>query len=121
MIVYVNTLLVAWGKWAAYGRDGGVGWPSCSPMFRDAPSGRGFGSSLPVGVGMHSDDCEVTDRAVSRLPDDLRRLCVEVYQIGGKTTEIAERIGIARETVSRKLDRAHQLVLHELQEIELGS
>lgn len=117
MIVYVNSLLAAWGRWAVRGRDGGVGWPSVSAMFKDAPAGSSYGSKPPVGVGCGYDDCEVTDKAVRRL-DEVDQLFVrEVYVVGGKTVEIAARLGCHRQRVPEKLERVHQKLLGHLNDL----
>lgn len=112
---YVEHLLSTWGRWARRQVAGGIGFPSCSPMFKDMPVGKSYGSRPPLGVG--GDDCEATDRAVRRLSPENRRLCVEVYQVGGKTVEIAARLGWHRQRVPERLQRMHQELLGHLNDI----
>lgn len=116
---YVEHLLCAWGAWSRRAVAGGIGFPSCSPMFKDAPVGKGYASRPPLGIG--TSDCCATDLAVQRLSPEDRRLCVEVYRIGGKTVEVAARLGWYRERVSRRLQVVHGLVLGHLNDIAADS
>lgn len=121
MNVYMNGLLAAWGRWAVRGRDGGTGYPTCSPMFRDAPAGSYLGPGLPLGVGASSEECEITDQAVQRLADPAdKELLRLAYQQREKTVDIARMIGCTRETVSRRLERVQARVKAHLEDIELG-
>lgn len=121
MIPYVNTLLVAWGKWVARNQDGGVGWPSCSPMFKDAPAGVMSASSKPpLGIGSQSAECEQTHAAVLLLSEADRMLLREVYVIGGATTEIASRLGWHRQRVPERLDRVGDRLLGHLNDLAAG-
>lgn len=122
MLPYVNTLLVAWGKWAVRNQDGGVGWGSCSPMFRDVPSGVMPGASRPpLGVGGQASECEQTDAAVRRLPEADRNLLKEVYVVGGTTKAVAERLGWHRQRVPERLDAAGQRLLGLLNDVVAGA
>lgn len=118
MILYVNGLLCSWGSWARRSAARGLGYPSVSPMFKDAPAGKGYGSKVPLGV----DDADnaATDAAIQRLSAEDRRLCIEVYQIGGTTVEVASRIGCHRQRVPERLHRMHQELLGYLNDIAAG-
>lgn len=121
MIPYVNTLLVAWGRWVVRGRDGGTGWPSCSAMFKDAPAGVSvYGSKPPLGIGAGSSECEQTHVAVSRLNDADKMLLREVYVVGGATKAIAERLGWHRQRVPERLDAVGQRLLGHLNDVAAG-
>ena len=115
MIPYADHLLSCWGKWSGRMARRALGFPSCSPMFRDAPAGQGYASRPPLGIDRH--DNAVTDLAIKRLCAEDQRLCVEVYQIGGKTVEIAARMGWYRERVSRRLHVVHQELIGHLNDI----
>lgn len=115
MIPYADHLLCSWGQWSRRMAARAVGYPSCSPMFRDAPGGQGYASRPPLGLGRQ--DNAVTDLAIQRLDPEDRRLCVEVYQVGGKTVEVAARLGWYRERVSRRLHVVHQALLGHLNDI----
>lgn len=118
MIPYVNTLLVAWGRWVVRGRDGGTGWPSCSAMFKDAPSGVAVQRSRePLGIGDRSSECEETHSAVSRLNDADKLLLREVYVVGGTTKEIASRLGWHRQRVPERLDAVGCRLLGHLNDV----
>lgn len=127
MIIYVNGLLAAWGRWAKRGEDGGVGWPTCSPMFRDAPSGVSVhGSKPPLGVGQGAAECEQTDLAVRMLQGQdgrLYDLCVAMYKNGGgrKAKTIAADLGIGTRTMYDRLDLLHRRVQDNLQEIAISA
>ncbi|WP_374245293.1 antiterminator Q family protein [Zoogloea sp.] len=121
MIPYVNTLLVAWGRWVVRNQDGGVGWPKCSPMFNDAPVGAvPVGSRPPLGIGWCIDECEQTEQAVQRLNEADRMLLKEVYVIGGTTKAIAERLGWHRQRVPERLDAAGGRLLGHLSDVAAG-
>ena len=93
---YASYLLCAWGAWARRQASGALGYPRVSPMFRDAPVAKGYASKPPLGLDV--TDVQATDAAVQRLSAGDRRMCVEVYQHGGTTVEIAARL--ATTTVS---------------------
>lgn len=123
MIVYINGLLSAWGRWCHRGEDGGTGWPGCSAMFKDAPVGRGYGSQPPLGVGQSSSDCEVTDAAVQMLKDQDARLfdlAVQFYKVGGTGEEIAARLGVGKRTMYDRLQHLHVKVQDNIYTVELG-
>lgn len=115
---YVEHLLSAWGAWARRQAHGAVGFPTCSPMFKDMPVGKCYDSRLPLGIG--SGDCAETDRAVARLDAESRRLCVEVYQIGGPTTAVAARLGWHRQRVPERLRRVHHELLGHMNDLAAG-
>lgn len=116
MIPYVEHLLNCWGQWSRRMASRAIGYPTCSPMFKDAPVGQGYASRPPLGVDRH--DNQATDMAIQRLSAEDRRLCVEVYQIGGKTVEIAARMGWHRQRVPERLRRMHQELIGHLNDIE---
>ena len=121
MIPWVNTMLMAWGKWVVRGRDGGVGWPSVSAMFKDAPAGVGaYGSKPPLGVGTASDDCEFMQQAVARLDDADQGLLREVYVVGGTTKEIAARLGWHRQRVPERLVGVGNRLMGHMNDIAAG-
>lgn len=118
VLPYVNTLLVAWGKWVVRGQDGGTGWASCSMMFKDMPAGVAVhGSREPLGIGNMSSECEETHQAVSRLNDGDKQLLREVYVVGGTTKAIAERLGWHRQRVPERLDAVGQRLLGHLNDV----
>ena len=120
MIPYVNTMLVAWGRWAARGSDGGIGWASVSPMFKDAPSGNGYGSKMPLGVGDIDDDCEFTDSAVRRLCDDDKLLLVQAFVRRMKVKDIAAANGWHRQRVSERLNAVGVRFLGHMNDVAAG-
>lgn len=122
MIVYVNGLLSAWGRWSNRDKDGGTGWPSTSAMFKDAPVGNHYGSKPPLGVGQGAAECEVTDKAVHMLKDqDVRLfdLAVAFYKQGGTGQEIAARLGIGKRTMYDRLQHLHIKVQDNIYTVEL--
>jgi len=121
VIPYVNTLLVAWGRWVVRNQDGGVGWPTYSAMFRDAPAGvMPAASKPPVGIGCGADECEQTEQAVRRLNEADRMLLKEVYVIGGTTKAIAGRLGWHRQRVPERLDAVGNRLLGHLNDVAAG-
>lgn len=119
MIEYINVQLSIWGKAMVRRGSAGLGYPSVSPMFRDASHGGAYGSREPLGVS-DSVYVEETDRAVQRLEAEDRALCVQFYQVGGTASEIAGRLGIARQRLYERLDRVHRLIMGFLNDIAAG-
>lgn len=119
MIPYIDVQLSVWGKWAVRNSSKGLGYPSVSPMFKDAQHGGTYGSQLPPGVS----DCEYvreTDLAVQRLAELDRALVVEFYQVRGTAADIASRLGIARRTMYDRLDAVHRAVMGHLNDLAAG-
>ena len=114
---YIEVQLIAWGRWAAKQAARSVGYPSVSPMFRDSPSGDGFGSSIPFGINEYISD---TDKAVQRLDEPMRALCVQVYQIGGTQRDVAARMHTSQSRISLLVRRLHDQVIGHLNDIAAG-
>lgn len=119
MIEYINVQLSIWGKWAVRRGSAGLGYPSISPMFKDAKHGGTYGSQLPPGVCV-LEYVRETDLAVARLSAEDRVLCVEFYQRGGTAVAIASRMGIARQRLYERLDAVHRAVMAHLNDIAVG-
>lgn len=117
MIPYIDIQLAAWGRWASRHAARAVGYPSSSPMFNQMPSGDGYGSKEPFGINEYVQD---TDKAVGRLPEADRAMCVEVYQVGGKSADVAARMGIAKRTLYDRIDRVHIAIMGHLNDIAAG-
>jgi hypothetical protein len=107
----LESLLSIWGRWAVRQGSSSLGYPTTSPMFRDAPRGDGFGHQIPLGVGDGiSPEIYALDKDIARLPTVQRVVIVEVYQIGGAMRAIAGRMGVKADAVRGWLDKAHSLL-----------
>lgn len=121
IIFHIDHLLCAWGRWSARQRDGGNGYPRISPMFNDMPKGDAYESHCP---NIEQDQLD-TDTAISRLDQPDRAICVEIYQVGGSSREIAGRMGMPRTSYDRKvlriaLPRIHRELMGHLNDISAG-
>lgn len=114
MIPYIDVQLCVWGRWALRHKARAVGYPPVSPMFRDVQSSGVFDSKPPFGIDEYVAE---TDIAVQRLPDDLRLVAVEYYQIGGTAQEVATRLGFSKRTLYNRIDTMHFEVMGHLNDI----
>lgn len=108
MKAQMEVLLSMWGRWAIRRAAGGLGYPSVSPMFKDAPRGDSFGSQEPLGIG--EPEMLMVNAAVERLPGVLKLAVIETYQRGGSLRAIGARMGISDKTVGKYLADAHQKI-----------
>lgn len=108
MKAQMEVLLSMWGRWAIRRASGGLGYPSISPMFNDAPRGDSFGSQEPLGIG--EPEMLMVDAAVGRLPGVLKLVVIETYQRGGSLRAIGVRMGVSDKTVGKYLTDAHHKI-----------
>lgn len=113
MKAQMEVLLSMWGRWALRRAAGGLGYPSVSPMFRDAPSGDSYGSQVPLGIG--EPELLLVDAAVGRLPGVLKLAVIETYQIGGSLRAIGARLGVHHNTLGKYLTEAQLKISLDLE------
>lgn len=118
MIEYIHTQLSVWGRWVERNASKGIGYSPVCPMFKDVRHGEGYESRPPAGVEIASfNEIIDMDRAVSRLSQDKRKLCVEYYVIRGTGEDVAQRLGIKRRTLYDRLHLMQQSLLGHLNDI----
>ena len=108
MIAHIDMLLSRWARWAISTESRAVGYPSASPMFRDAPSTGVFESREPFGLGA-ADYRDVT-RAVDALPILLKHCVIEYYQRNGGAEAVAGRLGIKKAVMFKYIHAAHESI-----------
>ena len=104
MIQSVHDLLQAWGHWVLHSETRQVGFPPICPMFRDSPSGGGWGSSPPVGAFRTTQDYYAVNDAIGRLSVAERILCAEYYVVRGGWKSVCMRMHIGRTELYKRLD-----------------
>lgn len=114
MIQSVHDLLQAWGHWVIHSETRKVGFPPVCPMFRDSPSGGGWGSSPPVGAFRTTEDYYAVNRAVGMLSAPDRVLCAEYYVVRGGWRAVCQRMAIGRSALYERLDDMHANVSRNL-------
>lgn len=114
MIAHIDMLLCRWGRWALANARREVGYASVSPMFKDAGSGA-YGSGIPPGVSVISDDMQAVDLAVQALPAVQRCVVIHHYQLQSSLRNTATVCGISYKSVSQYLGQAHELLSERLE------
>ena len=109
----VEILLAAWGRWAIRVETKGIGYPSISPMFREARFGKGFGSAPPV--GLNDSDLRAVDAAVQRLPVILRATLNEFYKSQCSVRDLAKRLGCGHKAAGQYLNEARRRLAKALE------
>lgn len=117
MITWVDVSLNAWASWAISQARREVGYPSVSPMFKDAPSGRVFESHEP---GVIRADLMQMDRAVMALPSLLKVVVVEYYQRRRSANDAAKALGVRKTQMYRYLDQAHLHIANHFDAVSVG-
>ncbi len=118
MIEYIHVQLSIWGRWSERNASKGIGYSSICPMFKDVRHGEGYGSMPPPGVEVASlNEILDMDKAIQRLSQDAKKLCVEYYVIRGSGEDIAGRLGIKRRTLYDRLHAVQQSLLGHLNDI----
>lgn len=102
MITYWNIQLNRWAKWKHAHLNGNVGWPKVSPMFMEHVETQ-YGPREPE----FNDDAEFVDKVVQKLMPIQINTVREFYFVGGKSEEIATRLGIHKATLFRRIDGIH--------------
>ncbi|MFA9439420.1 antiterminator Q family protein [Uliginosibacterium sp. sgz301328] len=106
---YWDVMLNRWARWKVSHLRGDVGWPKVCPMFMNAPRSDAYG---PRELDFNEDALFV-DAIVQKLPEADRQTLHEYYVIGGKTVEIAGRLGIEKRALHYRIDRIHNVMFGE--------
>ena len=111
-LAWVDALLSRWGRWALRCESGALGFASsCSLGGGDLHENvDGHHSAEPR--GLTDDDMEAVDGSVRKLPPILMVTILEVYQHGqGKSDrQLAEALGISRDTMRKYVLLAHRKI-----------
>lgn len=111
----VEVLLSAWGKWAVRIETKSIGYPSTSPMFREARFGKGFGSSEPIGIS--DDDMKAVDSAVQSLPLILKITIKEFYKRECSIRDLSMSLGCDKSAAGRYLNEGRRRVANYIEAV----
>ena len=124
MIDYINKRLNDWARWRVSDRAtlrhmlGAKGcWPQMMGEAESTETVRQQGTLVPL----NDLECCDTDKAVCALPDDLRVAVIEYYTRIGTAETTARRLGIAKMTMFRRIERAHWHILGTLNDLAARS
>lgn len=121
MIEYVHVQLSAWGRRTRRESDRALGYPKHCPMFNMSRFDGAYGSRLPAGIEVSSDDhVQDTDAAVKRLSTDQVAVVMAYYVHQTTASELARNMGIARQRFYERLHSIHQSVLGHLNDVVAG-
>lgn len=115
---FITLLMCAWVRYKLCGVSGKLGYKKRASFVHDEP----FGGEVDYTPDIDEQSIEV-DKCVEALKatrPDLYEFINLQYFYRGKTIEKAERMGCARETFSRKVSEAHNLILGWLNDLSCG-
>lgn len=115
MIAHIDERLSRWADWAAGGRRAaGLGYSPCTLSRWDSVR---IGKMPDPG---YDEEASETDRAVTQLPGELRRVVVVYYLKSGTVRQKARDCGIGHNTLYERLHHAHQRLDELLSRRESG-
>jgi DNA-directed RNA polymerase specialized sigma24 family protein len=114
---WIDALLNRWGRWALRCQRGALGYSSCSILASGGDTHTnedGYHSAEPRGLVDH--DIEAVDASVNRLPDYLKIVVLQIYQLGqGKSDrKNAEVLHLHHRTMHKYLYRAHFQIMLDI-------
>lgn len=118
MIAQIDLLLCRWGRWSIKRDSSALGYGSVSPMFRDAPSGGGWGRGSDP--GFTEADVIACDGAVMALPVVQRVIVILHYQRQDSLRATARECGVSKEAAGRYLAQAHHSIRDHLTRSEIS-
>lgn len=122
MIDIIDAQLSAWGKSQLRQQSRASGFPPWSPMFRDAPSGKGSGGNPTKGLTLVSAaDMRDIGAAVRALCIDDRKIVAETYVIGGPRRVVMQRLSMPARTYYERLHAMHVRVQDSLHAMAIGA
>lgn len=121
MIPYINDRLNAWAYWRLAQDEAGVTRPRSGTydLAGRADSTETIRPRMSI-TQVVAIECERTDRCVKALEPVLEQTVRECYLRTTSYLLVAADLGCSEKTLYRRLDRAHNLILGLLQDIEAG-
>jgi DNA-directed RNA polymerase specialized sigma24 family protein len=108
MIEHINARLIRWADWAARSnRAVGLGYSPCTII--RLMKGE-FRCTFNRNDPMINDEAMNTERAVIKLPDELRKVVVVYYLKSGTVEQKARDCRCCRDTLYARLHHAHQRI-----------
>lgn len=123
MIEYINKRLNDWARWCVSDRvtlRHQLGAKSCWPQMLGESESTETVRQQGTLVPLNDLDCCLTDKAVCRLPPDLRRTVIEFYCRVGTTETVARRLGLTTRALFLRVERAHWHILGTLNDLAAG-
>lgn len=106
----IHQRLLAWGEWSAKREKGALGY--AQNKYEEQAAGKCCSLAAPEWI-----DFEVmeTEGIVQTLPQQLREMVIAFYTRIGTAEAVAKTFGVSKDTLERRVGRAHRMIQSEVE------